>query len=386
MNLDFSPDEQEFREQARDWLAENSPGRAPPVGSDERMDFDKRWQRTLHDHGWAGLSWPKAYGGRELTLMKQLIWFEEVARSGAPGEGIFFIALNHAGPTIIARGTEEQKAKFLPPILRGETPWCQGFSEPNAGSDLASLRTFGRIEGDRLIVNGSKIWTTNGHQADYQEMLIRTEPGSVRHRGLSWVVCDMHHPGVEVRPIRAMDGDLHFCEVFYTDVEIPLAHVVGGLHDGWNVAMTTLEFERATASLGERIEIGRVVETLLRLARETRDASGRPVIETGDIAARLAMARAETAALRAMSYMTISRFEQGPVGAEGIIPAVFGTELVQRVHELAFEIMGSRSLEMHPVCNWPKRYLASRLRTLAGGTAEIRRNIIGERLLGLPKG
>lgn len=384
MNLDFSADEIAFRDEARSWLADHAPREAlPSTGTPERLAFDKHWQRTLYDHGWAGLAWPVEVGGRALSLMKQLIWFEEVARAGAPGEGVFFIALNHAGPTLIARGTEAQKATFLPPILRGETPWCQGFSEPNSGSDLASLRTSGVVDGDHLVVNGSKIWTTNGHQADYQELLIRTDATSKRHAGLSWVIGEMHLPGVEVRPIRSMEGDVHFCEVFYTDVRIPLANIVGDLDEGWNVAMTTLEIERATASLGERIEIARIVEQLITLARTTTDHNRRSVIESGDIAARLALARAETATLRAMGYMTISRVLHGPLGAEGIIPAVYGTELVQRVHKLAMDIIGLRALAMD---GWPKRYLFSRSRTIAGGTAQIRRNIIGERLLGLPRG
>jgi len=386
MNLEFSADEIAFREEAREWLMAHAPGTPPPPAGPERLQFDKQWQRTLFDCGWAGLSWPAEYGGRALSLVKQLIWYEEVARAGAPGEGVFFIALNHAGPTLIARGSEAQKAAFLPSILRGDTPWCQGFSEPNAGSDLAAIRTSGVVDGDHVVVNGSKIWTTGGHQADYQELLIRTDSAARRHAGLTWIIGDMHLPGVEVRPIEAMDGDVHFCEVFYNDVRIPLANVVGGLGEGWNVAMTTLEFERATASLGERIEIGRVVEQLIRLARTTTDVTGRPVIESGDIGARLAMARAEAATLRAMSYMTISRVLHGPLGAEGIIPAVYGTELVQRVHQLALDIIGVHALQMEAGACWPKRYLASRLRTLAGGTAQIRRNIIGERLLGLPRG
>jgi alkylation response protein AidB-like acyl-CoA dehydrogenase len=383
MNLDFTADEIAFREEVRSWLADHAPqGPLSPAGP-ERLAFDKQWQRTLYDHGWAGLSWPAEYGGRALSLIKQLIWYEEVARAGAPGEGVFFIALNHAGPTLIARGTDVQKTTYLPPILRGETPWCQGFSEPNSGSDLASLRTSGVVDGDHLVVNGSKIWSTGAHQSDYQELLIRTDAGSKRHAGLSWVIGDMHLPGVEVRPIRAMEGDVHFCEVFYNDVRIPLANVVGKLNDGWNVAMATLEIERATASLGERIEIARIIEQLIELARTTTDHAGRPVIEAGDIAARLSLARAEAATLRAMSYMTISRVNHGSLGPEGIIPAVYGTELVQRVHKLAMDIIGVRALAMD---GWPKRYLFSRSRTIAGGTAQIRRNIIGERLLGLPRG
>jgi len=387
VNLDYTEDELLFRDEVRTWLEENKPSEPLPPAGLERLAYEKAWQRKLYEGGWAGISWPKEYGGCGFSLMRQLIWFEEVALARAPAEGIFFVALNHAGPTVIAVGSPEQKQKFLPPILRGETPWCQGFSEPDAGSDLAALRTTGDVDGDSIIINGTKIWSTGAHLSDYQEMVIRTERGSQRHAGLSWVICDMHLPGVDVRPIRSLDGEVHFCEVFYDNVRIPLDNVVGGLHNGWATAMTTLSFERGTATLGERMGVARTVEQLIALARVTTDETGRPAIESGNIGERLATARAEAAALRAMTYMTISRGMRDPVpGPEGVIAAIYATELVQRVHELATDIMGVRALEMDGGDRWPRRYLASRLRTLAGGTSQIRRNIVGERLLGLPRG
>ena len=387
MNLDYTEDELLFRDEVRTWLEENKPSEPLPPAGLERLAYEKAWQRKLYEGGWAGISWPKEYGGCGFSLMRQLIWFEEVALARAPAEGIFFVALNHAGPTVIAVGSPEQKQKFLPPILRGETPWCQGFSEPDAGSDLAALRATGDVDGDSIIINGTKIWSTGAHLSDYQEMVIRTERGSQRHAGLSWVICDMHLPGVDVRPIRSLDGEVHFCEVFYDNVRIPLDNVVGGLHNGWATAMTTLSFERGTATLGERMGVARTVEQLIALARVTTDETGRPAIESGNIGERLATARAEAAALRAMTYMTISRGMRDPVpGPEGVIAAIYATELVQRVHELATDIMGVRALEMDGGDRWPRRYLASRLRTLAGGTSQIRRNIVGERLLGLPRG
>ncbi len=387
MNLDFSEDEQLFREQVRDWLNTHAPKGPPPPMGVERLAYEKAWQRKLYDHGWAGIDWPKEYGGLGLSLMKQLIWFEEVSRAQAPVEGNFFVALNHAGPTLIACGTEEQKARFLPLILRGETPWCQGFSEPDSGSDLASIRTNGDIDGDHIVVNGSKIWTTAAHLADYQELLIRTDRNSQRHAGMTWIIGDMHLPGVTVRPIKALDGEVHFCEVFYDNVRIPHSHVVGEIGQGWSVAMTTLSFERGTATLGERIEIGRIVEQLIVLAGATQDENGRPMIENGAITERLATVRAEAAALRSMTYMTISRSIHTPVpGPEGVMAAIYATELVQRVHKLMMDIIGPRALEMDAGNRWPRRYLASRLRTLAGGTAQIRRNIVGERVLGLARG
>jgi len=387
VNLDYTEDELLFRDEVRTWLNENKPKEPLPAPGLERLAYEKAWQKKLYDGGWAGISWPKEYGGCGFSLMKQLIWFEEVTLAHAPAEGIFFVALNHAGPTVIALGSPEQKQKYLPPILRGETPWCQGFSEPDAGSDLAALRTTGDVDGDSIVINGTKIWSTGAHLSDYQELVIRTERGSQRHAGLSWVICDMHLPGVDVRPIRSLDGEVHFCEVFYDNVRIPLDNVVGGLHNGWKTAMTTLSFERGTATLGERMGVAWTVEQLIRLARATTDETGRPAIESGNIGERLATARAEAAALRAMTYMTISRGMRDPMpGPEGVIAAIYATELVQRVHELATDIMGLRALEMDGGDRWPRRYLASRLRTLAGGTSQIRRNIVGERLLGLPRG
>lgn len=387
MNLDYTEDELLFRDEVRTWLNENKPKEPLPPPGLERLAYEKAWQKKLYDGGWAGISWPKEYGGCGFSLMKQLIWFEEVTLAHAPAEGIFFVALNHAGPTVIALGSPEQKQKYLPQILRGETPWCQGFSEPDAGSDLAALRTTGDVDGDSIVINGTKIWSTGAHLSDYQELVIRTERGSQRHAGLSWVICDMHLPGVDVRPIRSLDGEVHFCEVFYDNVRIPLDNVVGGLHNGWKTAMTTLSFERGTATLGERMGVAWTVEQLIRLARATIDETGQPAIESGNIGERLATARAEAAALRAMTYMTISRGMRDPMpGPEGVIAAIYATELVQRVHELATDIMGLRALEMDGGDRWPRRYLASRLRTLAGGTSQIRRNIVGERLLGLPRG
>lgn len=386
MNLTFTREEQAFRDEVATWLGENVPRESPPSGP-ERLAFEKAWQRKLYDHGWAGIAWPTEYGGRGLSLIQQLIWFEEYALANAPVAMTFFVALNHGGPTLMTLGTEQQKAFHLPKILKGETPWCQGFSEPNAGSDLASLRTRGTVEGDVIVVNGSKTWCTGAHHADYQELLIRTDPNSKRPSGLTWIIGDMHLPGVDVRPIKALDGEVHFCEVFYDNVRIPLSNVVGAVNDGWKVAMTTLGFERGTASMGERIEIARIVEDLLALARATRGSDGRPLIDDGDIAARLAMARAEAATLRAMSYLTISRALHEPVpGAEGVMSAVYATELVQRVHHLALDICGVGILDQGGPGGWARRYLASRLRTIAGGTAQIRRNIIGERLLGLARG
>ena len=236
MLFEFEPEDVEFRRQVRDWLVENKPqGERPDDGLPMR-EFDLAWQKRKHAGGWAGLAWPRDYGGLGLTAVQQIIWYEECARARAPLEGCLSIALNHAGPTIITYGTEAQKAAFLPPILSGEVVWCQGFSEPGAGSDLAAVRLRGEVKGDLLILNGQKVWTSHAQVADFQETLIRTGPLTPKHKGLTWVICDMKAPGISIRPIKTIAGNHHFCEVHYEDVALPLANVVGQIDDGWRAS------------------------------------------------------------------------------------------------------------------------------------------------------
>jgi alkylation response protein AidB-like acyl-CoA dehydrogenase len=263
MQLTEVADDAAFRARVRDWLADNVPHEAPPTDRHDRRAYDLVWQRTQFDGGYAGVSWPAEYGGCGLGLGQQLIWFEEYVRANAPDIGCGFVGINHAGPTLIARADEQHKQFHLPRILRGESVWCQGFSEPGAGSDLASLATRGVIDGDDLVVTGQKIWTSEADVADFQELLVRTEPGSQRHHGLSWIICDMRTAGIEVRPIRTLAGTLEFSEVFYDEVRIPLANVVGGLGAGWSVAMSTLGFERGTGFLREQLELARYIEERL---------------------------------------------------------------------------------------------------------------------------
>jgi alkylation response protein AidB-like acyl-CoA dehydrogenase len=233
MRVRLSEPEKQFQEEAATWLRENIPsGERPPVG-EAMCSFDKAWQRTQYDSGWAGVSWPTEYGGRGLSLTEQMLWYEQYALADAPHPGLMAIALGHAGPTLILSGTLEQREEHLDPILRGDEPWAQGFSEPNSGSDLASVRTRGRIEGDELIINGQKIWSTLAQYSDYYELLVRTDPESKRHHGLTWVMVALDSPGVDVRPITAMTGIQHYCEVFFNDVRVPLENVVGGVGEGW---------------------------------------------------------------------------------------------------------------------------------------------------------
>ena len=265
MDLQFSREDKVFREEARDWLNSNSPDERRPHAGQAMREFDLAWQKRQYEGGWAGVSWPKEYGGLGLSLTRQLIWHEEYARADAPDNHLCFVALNHAGPTIMARGSEVQKQEHLQKILSGQTIWCQGFSEPNAGSDLGSLKTSARIDGDHLVVNGSKIWTSHGHQSDWQELLVRTDPQAPKHKGISWVICDMKSPGITLRPIEIMTSpnQVHFVQCFYDDVRIPLANVVGAVNDGWNVAMSTLGFERGTAQIRDMIRYAFLLEKMI---------------------------------------------------------------------------------------------------------------------------
>jgi len=372
MQLNFSPEDEAFRKSAREWLLDNVPeGRAPYEGKAAR-DFALAWVARCHDGGWSGLGWPGEYGGRGLSSEKIILWYEEYVRARAPSVlDCTFVALNHAGPTLIACGTDEQKAFHLPRILAGRSIWCQGFSEPGAGSDLASLSTTGVVDGDDLTVNGQKIWSSFADIADYQELLIRTEPGSKRHKGLSWVICDMNSPGITVRPIKNMAGASHFAQVFYDNVRIPLANVVGPLNEGWRVAMTTLGFERKTAAMGLQLELSIKVEDLIALAAPLPGSA---------TAERLAELRAEAAALRAMTYRTLFREPATP--SDGSLMRLYFAELAQRIHRAAVDVLGPEALIDS---GWTHDYLEAYSETIAGGTAEIQRNIIAERILGLPR-
>jgi alkylation response protein AidB-like acyl-CoA dehydrogenase len=389
MELRFTDAEEAFRADARAWLEANVP-RDRPSREDlrARADFDLAWQRRMHAAGWAGIAWPRAYGGRGATLVEQLIWYEEYARAGAPDISTLFVGLNHAGPTLIACGTEEQKAYHLPRILRGDVVWCQGFSEPNAGSDLASLQTRATIDGDHLVVNGQKIWTSFGQIAEFQELLVRTDPSEPRHKGITWVICPMSAPGIDIRPITTLTGGSDFCEVFYDDVRIPLANVVGRVHDGWRVAMATLSFERGTAFLSEQVRLARRVAELVEVARRVPGPGGHArAIDDDEIARRLAEAAAEVDALRAMSYRSISLAARtGMPGAEASIIRLFFSELVQRLDLLAMELIGAPAVEAQgPFARWTEQYLTGLSQTIGGGTKDIQRNIIGDRYLGLPR-
>jgi alkylation response protein AidB-like acyl-CoA dehydrogenase len=390
VEIRFTPAEEAFRAEARAWLEANMPRTPRPRELRARADYDLAWQRRMHEGGWAGIAWPREFGGRGASLMEQLIWYEEYARAGAPDISTLFVGLNHAGPTLVACGSDAQKAYHLPRILRGDVVWCQGFSEPNAGSDLAALQTRAVIDGDELVVSGQKIWTSFGHIAEFQELLVRTDPEAPRHKGISWVICPMDAKGIEIRPITTLTGESDFCEVFYDEVRIPLANVVGKLNDGWRVAMATLSFERGTAFLSEQVRIARRVGELVALSRQVPGPCGqRRAIDDDEIARRLALASAEVDAMRAMSYRSISLAARtGVPGAEASIIRLFFSELCQRIDVLAMDILGAPAVaagEDDGTARWTTGYLTGLSQTIGGGTKDIQRNIIGDRFLGLPR-
>jgi alkylation response protein AidB-like acyl-CoA dehydrogenase len=366
-----------FRCEARQWLLANVPSQPPPEDGSASRDYVLAWQRTQAQGGWAGIAWPKEFGGRGLSVLEQIIWFEEYARAGAPSPlNASFVGLNHAGPTLIARGTPEQKAFHLSKILAGDVIWCQGFSEPGAGSDLASLRARGRVEGDELIIDGQKLWSSFADIADWQELLIRTDPTAKTSAALSWVACPMNSPGITVRPIRTMAGPRKYCEVFYDSVRVPLSNVVGGLNNGWATAMSTLSFERGTAALALLIGLALKVEKLLAACPADRP----------ELRMRLARLRAEGASIRAMTYRFALDSERTVPDASGSIIRLSFAEFAQRVTAAALDLYGIDAPEVVGMHCWGHDYLDAFSETIAGGAAEIQRNIIAERVLGLPKG
>jgi len=393
VNLDFSADDEAFRDEARTFLAEYLPTERRPPDGQAMRDFDLAWQKTLFAHGWAGINWPTDVGGRGLTDIQQMIWYTEFARAKPTFTLInscLFVGNNHGGPTLIACGTPEQQQEHLPKILRGEVVWCQGFSEPGAGSDLASLSAKGVIDGDEIVVTGQKIWTSYAEVADHQELLVRTDPTAPKHKGISWVICDMDLPGIDVRPITTMSHTEDFAEVFYDEVRIPLTNVVGELNDGWRVAMSTLAFERGTAFMADQIEMAAVVDELIDEARWRTGPDGRrPAIADDSIAERLATCRAEVTALGSMTMAGISKtLRSGMPGPEGSMVRLFHGELHQRVYQLAMDILGPGALQRSDIdghAHWTGAYLQSFAYTIGGGTSDIQRNIVGERVLGLPR-
>jgi alkylation response protein AidB-like acyl-CoA dehydrogenase len=374
MDLRISESDAAFRAQLREWLAQVLPTLPPAPGRDDwpgRVRYDTDWQRRLFDAGYAGMSWPPKYGGRDAPPGEQLIFLEETTRAQAPYVGVNFVGNLHAGPTLIAEGTDEQKAAHLPRILRGEEVWCQCFSEPEAGSDLAGLRTRAVRDGDDYVVSGQKIWCSFGHVGEFGELLVRTDPNAPKHRGISWLILPMDQPGIEVRPIETLLGSSEFCEVFLDDVRVPVANRVGAENDGWRVTNVTLSFERGTAFVSEMVDARRLADELRPLV--TGSAERR---ELGHVLARLD-------ALWALTIRNVTQASHGTVGPGALMFKLAYSEVRDELGELSMRVLGRGAFDVHDY------RVEERLRTLsipiAAGTSQIQRNIIGERLLGLPK-
>jgi alkylation response protein AidB-like acyl-CoA dehydrogenase len=397
MDLTLTPAEEKFRDECQMWLdahvprAWHDPAFRESLTTDDEIAFLKSWQQMLYAGGWIGLAWPREYGGRSATLMEQVIFNQAMARAKAPPL-INVLGLIVAGPTLMVHGTEEQKQRYLPKILNAEEIWCQGFSEPNSGSDLASLTTRATLDGDEFVVNGQKIWNSYAHLAQQCLLLVRTDANLPKHKGISALIVDMHSRGVTVKPLRQITGDAEFNEIFFDAVRVPRANLVGELNDGWNVAITILMFERLnTASLLE-IQTKIALDALIDTARRTL-RNGRPATEDSLIRQKLAQVYTEVEILRLSTYRSITRFQRGQrPGPEGSIDKLFWSETAQHLFEVAMEILGPQGQLVKgskwavDSGYWSYQFLRSRADTIAGGTSEILRNIIGERVLGLPRG
>ncbi len=405
MDLTYPAEAEAFRAEIRAWLEEHLPERWTDddfeMSDEEREAFNVEWTAKLFEGGWICASWPTEYGGKGLSTMQAVVLNEEFAKVGAPMRGDFF-GDTLVGPTILQWGSEEQKKQFLPGILAGQTRWCQGFSEPEAGSDLAALQCKAELDGDEWVINGQKVWTTQAQHADYVFLLARTNPDEAKHAGISYLLVPMDQPGVEIRPIPQVDGSGEFNEVFFSDAKCPKDNVVGGVNNGWKVAMTTLGFERGTSATTSHRRFEVELDAITEVAR-ANGKSEDPVVRQ-----RLAHAHSKVQimrinGLRSLSA-TVNKKKDLGVAAIGATNKMFWSEYHRDVMELWTEIAGMQSLVLdgvyeenstnpnrrrgkanYPVNAMQAAFFFSRSETIWGGTAEVQRNIVGERVLGLPK-
>jgi alkylation response protein AidB-like acyl-CoA dehydrogenase len=380
VELRDTPDEAAFRAELRAWLDANLPEeRRGGRGGAQRFDdtFGRAWSRMLYDAGYAGLTWPKEFGGAGAPYSFQAIFYEEMARAHAPGH-VGVIGLGMAGPTIMAHGSDEQKQAHLSKILSAEEIWCQGFSEPDAGSDLAAARTRAERRSDVYVVNGQKVWSSFAHIADFCILVTQSDPDAPRYRNLTYLIVDMHAPGVEVRPLRQITGEAEFNEIFFNDVEVPVSNRLGEEGEGWQVAMTTLLHERGTLGFALTAALESGVNRLLDVARErvNGDAGTRE---------RVAAEWIELQALRYTNYRSLGAYQRtGIPGPEGSAIKLRWSEQNQRMTKLGRELLGPEGILDDGW--WHHQQLRSRGNTIEAGTSEVLRNIVAERVLGLPKG
>jgi alkylation response protein AidB-like acyl-CoA dehydrogenase len=396
VDFDFAPREHAFRLEVRAWLARHRP--ADLVGRTfsgsrpdrTRLAAHRHWQRRLYEAGYVGMDWPVAFGGRGASLVDQIIFYEELARAQAPPP-INRGGLSMLGPTLMAHGTEAQQRRFLPGILTAEEIWCQGFSEPNAGSDLASVRTRAERDGDAFRVTGQKVWTSLAHLADWGFFLVRTDPGAVRHRGLTLLLIDMRSPGVSVRPLRQLTGEAEFNEVFLDGVRVPAEQVVGEVDGGWEVAMTALGYERDVLTFVRAISLQDALARLLALAGGRRPDGGRPA-DDPLVRQRVAAVAIQARCLQLTGYRSLTRILRGQrPGPEGSTAKLVWSEVDQALAETASQLLGpaGQLLAGSPRApddgQWALYLLVARASGIRAGTSEILKNILGERVLGLPK-
>jgi alkylation response protein AidB-like acyl-CoA dehydrogenase len=376
MDLTLSAREETFRGELREWLAEHHPG-PEPEGDEAGFAFRRAWQRTLADARWAGVSWPEEYGGRGATLVEQAIFNEEMVRAQAPSMANV-LGLVMGGPVVIAHGTPEQKERYLGPILTAEEIWCQGFSEPDSGSDLASLKTRAVKSDGGWSVTGQKVWTTLAHTAKWCMLVARTDPEAPKHKGLTYFLMDMDQDAVQVRPLTQITGEPEFNELFIEDAWIPDENVVGGVGNGWGVAITTLMHERAGLAFGLQVQLKIALAQLGDLIR-AEGLAGDPVIRQ-----RFAQLYIEAEALRLNAWRGLTAImKTGVPGPEGSLPKWQWSDVNQSLTEFAMDVRGPRAPQTDS--DWTYRFLRARANSIEGGTTEVLRNIVAERVLGLPR-
>jgi alkylation response protein AidB-like acyl-CoA dehydrogenase len=398
MDFTLTPEQQSFRDEVRSWLSRNLPAdwasktqAATDVPREEAYAFLREWQRRMYEAGFVGVTWPKESGGRGLTFMEEMILQEEMALAKAPGV-LNILAVGMAGPTINAYGTDEQKKRYPPKMLSCEEIWCQGYSEPNSGSDLASLQTRAVKDGDHYVINGQKVWTSLAHIADWMMLLARTDPSAPKHKGITYFLLDMHAPGVTVKPLKQITGDAEFNEVYFDNVRVHESQILGGLNNGWAVGLTTLMYERLALGFGLQVRLRIALDGLVDLARRsTKD--GAPATRDPLMRQKLAQMWIDTEVFKYTGARAITKLLKGELpGPEASAGKMMWVEGHQRVQEMAMELQGPYAQLMSgsrwAVENglWQYGFLRSRANSIEGGTTEIQKNIIGERVLGLPKG
>jgi alkylation response protein AidB-like acyl-CoA dehydrogenase len=390
MDLTLSPSEEQFRDEVRAWIEANNPGPEPEAGLDEVMAFRREWQLKLHAAGWAGISWPQEYGGRGATMIEQAIFVGEAASQEAPSPANV-LGLAMGGPVVIAHGTDAQKQRYLEPILTGDEIWCQGFSEPESGSDLASLKTRAVKDGDEWVVSGQKVWTTFAQYAKWCMLVARTDADAPKHQGLTYFLMDMEQEGVEAKPLVQITGEGEFNEVFMDEARIPDENIVGGVGNGWGVAITTLMNERAGLAFGAIAQIQNSLTALARLAGEVRVNGGSAADDTY-FRQRIAQLHIEAETMRLNAYRGLTKtMQSGIPGPEGSLGKWQWADINQDLTELALEIEGAYAPLARGSRNaidngaWQYGFLRSRANSIEGGTTDILKNIIAERVLGLPR-